>query len=282
MAKEYYYLVNDVAMGPYSAEEMLGFELPDDTPVTDNINGERWRTAGDYDFRNETEHRRAPNTIRLEGAVYQFYFKKNGKGYGPRSAQDMHKLNLPPDTPVTEVSLDGFWATAADFDFIALSQDEQLVNEVRRRASDKTALTGLIWLIVGGVVTYVSYKSSYGGTYVIATGAIVWGFIQLVKGLTGNGDIPKDAFSYEERKSATGAESAFNIPPEKLNELYAELELTPNASNGEVRSAYRRMAKRFHPDRYSAASDEERRNATARFRNINEAYELIKQLRNIK
>jgi DnaJ-class molecular chaperone len=48
---------------------------------------------------------------------------------------------------------------------------------------------------------------------------------------------------------------------------FAILGISPNATLDEIRSAYRRLAKEYHPDRYSGDS--------ARFRDIQEAYSVL-------
>lgn len=48
---------------------------------------------------------------------------------------------------------------------------------------------------------------------------------------------------------------------------FAILGISPNANLDEIRSAYRRLAKEFHPDHYSGSS--------ARFRDIQEAYSVL-------
>ena len=64
-----------------------------------------------------------------------------------------------------------------------------------------------------------------------------------------------------------------------VNWAYTALEISPSASNDEVKKAYRRMAMKYHPDKVANASEELRKQATDKFRGINEAYEHIKQQR---
>jgi curved DNA-binding protein len=53
---------------------------------------------------------------------------------------------------------------------------------------------------------------------------------------------------------------------------YDVLQVRPGASDADIRSAYYRLAKRFHPD----LNPQERRLAELRFRLINEAYAQLK------
>ena len=66
------------------------------------------------------------------------------------------------------------------------------------------------------------------------------------------------------------------------NWAYTALEIEPTVSDEEVKKAYRRMAMKYHPDKVANASEQVRQKATEKFRAINEAYEHIKLLRNIK
>ncbi len=63
---------------------------------------------------------------------------------------------------------------------------------------------------------------------------------------------------------------------------YLSLELDKNATNDEVKKAYRRLAMKFHPDRLNGQSETHKKIAKQRFREITEAYELIKKERGLK
>ena len=65
------------------------------------------------------------------------------------------------------------------------------------------------------------------------------------------------------------------------NWAYTALEISPSATDDEVKKAYRRMAMKYHPDKVANAGEEIRKQATEKFRGINEAYEHIKQQRGI-
>jgi len=62
---------------------------------------------------------------------------------------------------------------------------------------------------------------------------------------------------------------------------YKILEIDPASTNEEVKKAYRRMAKKYHPDKVSHLGDEFRKSADEKFKSVNEAYEKIKKERNM-
>lgn len=72
---------------------------------------------------------------------------------------------------------------------------------------------------------------------------------------------------------------------QKTNEdadwAYTILEISRDASDEEVKRAYRRMAMKFHPDKVSSLGPEAQRVATEKFRKVQEAYEYIKRMRAI-
>lgn len=63
---------------------------------------------------------------------------------------------------------------------------------------------------------------------------------------------------------------------------YQVLGLTKDASNDDIKKAYRRLAMKYHPDRVEGLGEDVKRNAEAQFRKINEAYETLKTIRGIK
>lgn len=50
MDKQYWILINNELLGPYTALEIIDLNLLDSTPITDNLDNERWKTVGSIDF----------------------------------------------------------------------------------------------------------------------------------------------------------------------------------------------------------------------------------------
>ena len=67
-----------------------------------------------------------------------------------------------------------------------------------------------------------------------------------------------------------------------LDDAYKVLETTPEATNDEIKKAYRNMAKKYHPDTVAELGEDAQKAAEAKFRKVAEAYEKIKEARGIK
>ena len=67
-----------------------------------------------------------------------------------------------------------------------------------------------------------------------------------------------------------------------LGEDYKILEISENASDDEVKKAYRAMAKKYHPDRVAHLGEEMRKQAEEKFARMSDAYERIKKARGMK
>lgn len=67
-----------------------------------------------------------------------------------------------------------------------------------------------------------------------------------------------------------------------LNNAYKILEIEKTVSDDEVKRAYRKMAKKYHPDRLNHLGEEHRDGAEEKFRQVQEAYEQIQNERGFK
>jgi DnaJ like chaperone protein len=60
---------------------------------------------------------------------------------------------------------------------------------------------------------------------------------------------------------------------------YKILEIEPTATDDEIKTAYRRMAMKFHPDKVSYLGEDFQKAAKEKFQKVNEAYQTIKENR---
>lgn len=66
------------------------------------------------------------------------------------------------------------------------------------------------------------------------------------------------------------------------NADYKILEVNPDASEEEIKKAYRKMAVKYHPDKLEGMGEEVKKAAEEKFKKLQEAYENIKKIRGIK
>ena len=75
--------------------------------------------------------------------------------------------------------------------------------------------------------------------------------------------------------------AAMFAPKADPNADYRVLEVSPNASDDEVRRAYRRMSMKHHPDKVAHLGPEFQKAATEKFQRVNAAYAAIKKARGL-
>ncbi len=105
--------------------------------------------------------------------------------------------------------------------------------------------SGAAWCAGGIIVTFITYivaaSGPFGGTYVIAWGAIVWGAVRFIQGWSARNGKPtnpteadKEDEGYEALASATRLETAGRIPEalaayQKVAETFPESEAAVDA-----------------------------------------------------
>ena len=60
-----------------------------------------------------------------------------------------------------------------------------------------------------------------------------------------------------------------------FEKYYQVLELQNNASDEEVKKAYKKMAVKYHPDKHTSSSEQEKKEAEEKFKTIAEAYDIL-------
>ena len=81
------------------------------------------------------------------------------------------------------------------------------------------------------------------------------------------------------RLSSADTSSIISMYYRDTDSDYAVLEVSPSATDDEIKSAYRRMAMKYHPDKVATLGPEVQKAAEEKFRKIQEAYESIKKRR---
>ena len=113
-------------------------------------------------------------------------------------------------------------------------------------------------------------------------------FQYLVSIATSDGDFSTSEKSVLEaiasaiRLTSTDAASIIAMYYKEADSAYTVLEISPSATDDEVRSAYRRMAMKYHPDRVATLGPEVQKAAEEKFKKIQEAYATIKKQRGIQ
>ncbi len=77
-------------------------------------------------------------------------------------------------------------------------------------------------------------------------------------------------------------DSMLNLRGTSLDEAYKVLEIGPDATDEEVKIAYKKMALKHHPDRVATLGDDIRKAAEEKFQDINNAKERIYKARGMK
>ena len=72
-----------------------------------------------------------------------------------------------------------------------------------------------------------------------------------------------------------------NLGRDDLESAYKVLGVSPNATDDEVKRAYRRLALEHHPDKVAALGEDVRKAAEKKFQEINAAKELIWKARGL-
>ena len=93
-----------------------------------------------------------------------------------------------------------------------------------------------------------------------------------------------DTYVYSIRSRHAGTRSgsySYSGSTSTGKDPYAVLGIDKNATDDDVKKAYRRLAMKYHPDRVETMGEEIKRNAEKQFKEINEAYEKIKKDRNM-
>ena len=81
--------------------------------------------------------------------------------------------------------------------------------------------------------------------------------------------------------SADEVDSMLGLGKDDLESAYRVLGVSPNASDDEVKKAYRQLALKHHPDKVAALGDDIRKAAEKKFQEINAAKDKIWKARGL-
>ena len=98
-------------------------------------------------------------------------------------------------------------------------------------------------------------------------------------GFYGNGGNNSGSGGYS---GGSGSGSSNGYRSHTLDSDYQILEISPNATDEEVKKAYRTLAKKYHPDRVAHLGDDMRKAAEEKFSRLSQAYDNIRKSRGMK
>ena len=157
--------------------------------------------------------------------------------------------------------------------FIRQNFGETAVDDAMRILDELNRQQINIYSVGGQIATYMNYSQR------------LQLFHYLTNIATADGDFSKsekevlEAISAAIRINAADASSIIAMYYKDRDSAYAVLEISPSATDEEVKSAYRRMAMKNHPDKVATLGPDVQKAAEEKFRKIQEAYETIKRQR---
>ena len=110
-------------------------------------------------------------------------------------------------------------------------------------------------------------------------------FLVIISQADGNID-PTEVMAIQEcghwlGMSKQDIDSMFNLKGDTLDEAYKVLGVSPDATDDEVRKAYRKLALQHHPDRVATLGEDVRKAAEQKFQEINAAKDKVFKARGI-
>lgn len=159
--------------------------------------------------------------------------------------------------------------------FIRQNFGEQAVEDALKILDELAAKQVNIFTVGAQIATYMNYSQRLQLFHYLAELANADGeFCKQEKNVL-------DSIAAAIRLTDADRDSVIAMFYKNFESAYAVLEISPNATDDEVKSAYRRMAMKFHPDKVATLGPDVQKSAEEKFRKIQEAYETIKKQRGI-
>ena len=158
-------------------------------------------------------------------------------------------------------------------DFVRKNFGESAVPEAMRMLQEFTRQQVNIYQVGPQIARYMNYSQRLQLFHYLVQIALADGeFAKSEKGVL-------EAIGATIGLSQADIDSVISMFYKDTNSAYKVLEISPDATDDEVRTAYRRMAMKNHPDKVATLGPDVQKAAAEKFRQIQEAYEAIKRER---
>jgi DnaJ like chaperone protein len=158
-------------------------------------------------------------------------------------------------------------------EFIRTNFGEQAVTEAMRILEGLNAQQVNIYQVGPQIATYMNYSQRLQLFHYLVQIALADGeFAKSEKGVL-------EVIGSTIGLSQTDINSVISMFYKEVSSAYTVLGISPSATDDEVRTAYRRMAMKNHPDKVATLGPDVQKAAAEKFRQVQEAYEAIKKER---
>ena len=160
--------------------------------------------------------------------------------------------------------------------FVRKNFGEDVVPEAMRMLSELTRQDVNIYEVGPQIARYMNYSQRLQLFHYLTQIALADGeFHKSEKGVL-------EAIGATIGLSEGDINSVISMFYKETNSAYSVLGVSPSATDDEVRTAYRRMAMKNHPDKVATLGPDVQKAAAEKFRQVQEAYEAIKKERGMK
>ena len=159
--------------------------------------------------------------------------------------------------------------------FVRQNFGESAAPEAMRILTDLSRQDVNIYSVGGQIATFMNYSQRLQLFHYLA------GIANADGDFSASEKSVLEAIASAIRLNSSDASSVIAMYYKDTTSAYAVLEISPSATDDEVKAAYRRMAMKNHPDKVASLGPDVQKAAEEKFRKIQEAYETIKKQRGI-